>query len=61
MLDRIADLLITIYNGTIGVLAGVFDLFTILVALSALSLVWLAACEIERLDRRGYKPGVRAH
>ncbi len=61
MLEHVANVLITIANGVVSVLGALTDLRVGLVLVSAVCLAWLAAVEIEQLDRRGYKPGVRAH
>ena len=61
MLEHVANILVTIANGAATVIGAVADLRVVLVAVSAASLAWLAAVEIEQLDRKGYKPGVRAH
>lgn len=61
MLEAVADVLITIANGAYSIASGVFTLRTILVLATVASLAWLAACEIEALDRRAYKPPVRPH
>ena len=61
MLEHVASVLITIFNGAATVVGTVADLRVVLVVVCAASLAWLAAVEIEQLDRKGYKPGVRAH
>ena len=61
MFEAVADVLITIANGAYSIVTGVVTLRTILVVVIVASLSWLAACEIEDLDRRAYKPPVRPH
>lgn len=59
MLDSFANGLITTINGLITLIGGLVSLPVLLVGLCAVSLLWLAACEIEDLDQRGIKPTVR--
>lgn len=61
MFEAVADVLTTIANGAYSIATGVFTLRTILVLVVIASLAWLAAVEIEALDRRAYKPTVRPH
>lgn len=61
MLNDLSTGLIAIFNGLLTMLGGLFDLRTILVVAIVVSLGWIAATEIEELDRMGAKPAVRRH
>ncbi len=61
MLNDLSTGLIAIFNGLLTMLGGLLDLRTILVVAIVVSLGWIAATEIEELDRMGAKPAVRRH
>lgn len=61
MFEAIANVLIAIANGALTILGGLLTLRVGLVVVIVACLAWLAAIEIEALDRRAYKPPVRPH
>lgn len=61
MLDQISQALIAVYNGLLAGFGALMDLRTLLVLITVLGLGWLAAVEVEELDRRGFKPTIRRH
>ncbi len=61
MLDQLSQALIAIVNGLQAGLGAALELRTVLVIVTVLGLGWLAAVEIEELDRRGVKPSIRRH
>jgi hypothetical protein len=61
MLDALYTGFVAILNGLLTVLSGLIDLRTVLVVAIVVSLGWIAATEIEELDRMGAKPTVRRH
>lgn len=61
MLDHVSQVLVAVVNGLIGAVGALVDLRTGLVALTLLGLLWLAAVEVEDLDRRSTKPTIRRH
>lgn len=61
MLEQLSQVLVAMANGVLAGVGAVANLRTVLVLLTVLSLGWLAAVEVENLDRAGYKPSVRRH
>lgn len=61
MLDSLSQILVAIANGLYNVVQALGDVRVFLIALTAVSLLWLAAVEIEELDRQGAKPIPRRH
>jgi hypothetical protein len=61
MFESLANGLTATLNGLLTMILGIADLRVVLFVAVAASAVWLAACEIEELDRQGIKPDVVRH
>ena len=61
IMDQLSQSLIAIFNGLQVGLYSVFSLQTLMVLVLLYGLAWLAAVEIEELDRKGDKPTIRLH
>jgi hypothetical protein len=61
MLDALSNGLIATFNGLWAMTGGLISLRVALGVAIVGSLAWLAAIEIEELDREGTRPGVRRH
>lgn len=61
MFDALATGLISIANGLLDFAGMALSLRTILILATLISLAWLAACEVEEMDRQGLKPTIRQH
>lgn len=60
-MDAVANGLVTLFNGLVGVLDAVASPWTFAIGAIAASLAWLAVIEIEELDRQAAKPEVGRH
>lgn len=61
MFDSLANGAVATLNGLLSIAGGLVNLRVIFAVVVAASAVWLAACEIEELDRQGIKPDVVRH
>lgn len=61
MLEQLSQVLIAMANGALSAVSAATNLRTLLVLATLVSLGWLAAVEVEDLDRSGYKPTIRRH
>lgn len=53
--------LVLVANGALTIVAQFADLKTVVGAVAAVSLWWLATIEVEELNRQGVKPDVARH
>lgn len=61
MFDALANGLIAIFNGLWAFAGELLTLRVALIGLLVLGLGWMAAIEIEDLDRKGTRPTIRRH
>jgi hypothetical protein len=54
--DIVGSGLIILFNGALAVADNLIGHLPLSVAVMAVCLAWLAACEIEELDRQGFRP-----
>ncbi len=61
MTDAIFNGVTATLNGLFSILSGILDIRVVFILLVVCSALWMAACEIEELDRQGVKPDVLRH
>jgi hypothetical protein len=60
-MELLGDGLVTMLNGLGRLFSMVLSPLTVIVALLAISLIWLSLIEIDELNRQGSKPDVQRH
>lgn len=61
MFNSLSNGAVATLNGLLSIVGGLADLRVIFAVVVASAAAWLAACEIEDLDRQGIKPDVVRH
>jgi len=61
MLDHISQVLVALANGVFAGVTTLVSLRTLLVLGTLACLLWLAAVEVEEMDRQFDKPDIRLH